>query len=202
MNNQKVVVVLVGHTKYTLDRLISLYTANKPEEDHKVIVVYNGGGFYPYADIECVNDLRGRDVSMYHKAVEYLEADFYFFMNDDICYIKDNKWLAQALKLDTEIVGVQPNLASLFPIEVLKLEAKTLPPKWKEWGQKPKFIRTSAFGCTYDYFIRAWNASDGDSQKFEKQTIKIANSWSVFKNAFYIFDENIQPYFKYYKEKK
>jgi hypothetical protein len=198
----KIVVVLVGHTSYKLDRLLSLYKANKPKEPHQLIVVYNGGGSYPSATIECMNDYNGRDVYMYNKAVEYIEADFYFFMNDDVCYIKDNKWLTQALKLGTEVVGVQPNLASIFPIEILTQETSKIPSRWKTWGQTPQFIRTSAFGCTYSYFLKVWNASSGNAQKFEKQTISLAKTWSKFDNAFYIFDENIKPYFKYYKEKK
>jgi hypothetical protein len=198
--DMKIIVVLAGHTYSKLQRLMSLYQANMPSEDHQVIIVYNGKGDYLDADITCINDKNGKDVYMYHKAVEYLEADYYFFMNDDVCYIKDNKWLAKAIKANTEVVGVQANLASLFPIEVLVKENKNIPARWRDWKGKPQFIRTSAFGCTQDYFLRVWNASNGDAQKFEKQTITLAKSWKIFDNAFYIFDENLQPYFKYYKK--
>jgi hypothetical protein len=139
---------------------------------------------------------------MYHKAVEYIEADYYFFMNDDVCYITGSQWLTNVLKAGTEVVGVQTNLASLLPIDVLKKVNPKMPEKWKQWEQIPQFIRTSAFGCTPDYFLRVWNESNGDAQKFEKQTISLAKNWKIFENPFYIFDENLEIYFKYYKEKK
>jgi hypothetical protein len=198
----KIIVVLAGHTYSKLQRLISLYKQNKPPEDHKVVIVYNGEDFYPDADIQCVNDKRGRDVYMYYRVVEYFEADYYFFMNDDICYIKGNKWLTQVIKANAEVVGVQANLASILPIEILIKENKNIPSKWREWEGNPHFIRTSSFGCTQEYFLRVWNASNGDSQRFEKQTITLAQSWKVFSNPFYIYDSNLAPYKKYYKEKK
>ena len=195
----KIAVVLVGNSKKKLKNLEKLYQKNKPLEKHKLIIVYNGKDNYTKA-IKCKNDKKGRDAYMYYQAVKKYDAEFYFFMNDDIVYIKDKEWLSTAIRLKAEIVGVQPNLSAVVSTNVIKKIAKRVPTKWIQWGDTAQFIRTSAFGCTRDYFLRLWEASDGNAQKFEKRTLKIADSYAFFNNPFYIHDSNLAPYYKYFKE--
>lgn len=196
----KILIVLVGHTPNKLDRLKKLYLDNKPQEKHRVIVIYNGSKKYRKADLYISNNLRSRDVGMYYEAIKHYKADFYFFLNDDIIYIKDNNWLNLALKLKTEVVGVQTNLSSIISMDIIKKVAKRIPDRWKTWGKLPQFIRTSVFGCTREYFLRVWEISNNNSQEFEKNTLKLANSYGLFNDPFYIFDKNLKPYFDYLQE--
>lgn len=196
----RLLVVLVGHTSDKLNRLKKLYNDNKPQEKHRIITVYNGSKNYRGADLYIPNDKKSRDVGMYYEAVKQYEADLYFFLNDDIVYIKDNNWLNIALKLKAEVVGVQTNLSSIVPMKMIKKITKTIPQRWIKWGTIPQFIRTSSFGCTRDYFLRVWETSNKNSQKFEKNTLKLAKSYGLFNDPFYIFDENLKPYYEYLQE--
>lgn len=191
----KILVVLVGHTSTKLDRLIKLYTDKKPNISHEVITVYNGKGNYS-STFCCKNDKNGRDVAMYAEAVGLVDADFYFFMNDDICYIKDKYWLENAVALKTEVIGVQTNLASIVSHKLIKKINGRLAPKHIEQGTKPRFIRTSSFGCTKDYFLRVWKYAEGSAQRFEKATLKLAKNYALFTDSWYIYDENLKAYAK------
>jgi len=195
----EILVVLVGNSPKKLKRLQKLYANNIPKEKHRTIVVYNGSKNYNKINLYVPNNIRSKDIGMYYEAVKNYKADFYFFLNDDIIYIKDNNWLYTALKLqrNAEVIGVQTNLSSIISMNTIKKIATYVPAKWSGWGINPKFIRTSAFGCTREYFLRVWKASDGNGQKFEKNTLKLANSFGLFNDPFYIFDENLKPYFKY-----
>jgi len=191
----KITVVLVGHTRLKMDRLVNLYKLNKPLIKHKLVIVYNGEGFYD-AEILCKNNKQGRDVAMYRKAIEFEPSDFYFFMNDDVCYIQDGLWLDHAISLKTEVVAVQTNLASVVPHRIIKKVRGSIPTHHKRQGTTPKFIRTSAFGCTKEYFERVWEHAKGSAQRFEKATLKLANNVGYFMDSFYIYDENLKPYIK------
>jgi hypothetical protein len=198
--DRTVLVVLVGHDPKKLDRLKHLYELTKPKEKHDLCIVYNGEGIYPDADIICENSHKGKDVEMYARAVEFKEADFYFFLNDDVCYIKDEYWLAYALSFDVEVIGVQPNLASLIPHDIIKEVSGKITNTQEKQGTIPQFIRTSSFGCTRDYFLRVWNQSSGSAQQFEKATLRMANSVGFFLDPFYIYDGNLDPYVRYFCE--
>jgi len=193
----KPLVVLVGNSRKKLDRLKKLYSDNKPLIAHDVVVVYNGEEKYK-CDLKTENNRQGRDVYMYHKAVMKWKRDFYFFMNDDIIHIEGTDWLENALRLKAEIVGAQTNLSSIVSSKIIKKLSGKNPSR----GTNPQFIRTSAFGCTRDYFLRIWEESKGNSQRFEKNTLKLANSWAVLCDAFYIHDENLHSYFNYYRGQK
>lgn len=195
----KILVVLAGHTPKKLERLQKLYTNNKPTDKHHTVVVYNGSKNYNKINLYIPNNIRSQDIGMYYEVVKNYKADFYFFMNDDVVYIKDNNWLNVAIKLtaDAEMIGVQTNLSSIVSMDIIQKIAKSIPYKWKKWGDSPQFIRTSSFGCTKECFLRIWKASEGSANKFEKNTLKLSNSHGFFNDPFYIFDENLKPYFEY-----
>lgn len=193
----KPLVVLVGHRKRKLKRLINLYLKNKPELEHDVFIVYNGEEPFSGADLYVKNDLRSRDIGKYYEAVKRHDRRFYFFMNDDIVHIEGKDWLQHALKKGTEIVGVQYNMTTMVPKEIILLvEEIGYPPLI--WG---KFLRTSAFGCTRDCFLRIWEKADGYGWKFEKQTIALSKSHAVFDDPYYIFDSDFEKYYKWYTRK-
>ena len=191
----KILVVLVGNSVAKLRRLKNLYRENIPDETHMIIEVYNGNEDYPLVN-KCENNRSGKDVAMYAHAVKRYKADFYFFMNDDVCYIKDKYWLENALRLKTEIVGIQTNLASIVPHKLIKKIAGGISQKIKAQGTYPQFIRTSAFGCTREYFLRVWKRATGSAQRFEKLTLRLAGSYALFADPWYIYDENLRPYAK------
>lgn len=194
MNN--IAVVLVGHTLEKIQHLKTLYQINKPDMEHDLVVIYNGTKEYKEANCTILNNNTLRDIGMYWYAINLYHTNKYFFMNDDVVFIKDNLWLEEAnKKLDTcDIVGVQSNLSSLFSADIIKKVTKGhYPEKWVEWGQTPQFIRTSNFACTKKYFIKLFNKYK-TAQSFEKNTIKETLQWSLFDDKFHIYDSNLLKY--------
>ena len=87
-SGMKPLVVLAGHIRWKIERLRQLYQQNKPDEEHDFVLVYNGEDAYDEADIYCQNDSISKDIGMYYEAVKRIKRPFYFFMNDDIVFIK------------------------------------------------------------------------------------------------------------------
>ena len=198
-SKMKPLVVMAGNKKSKIEKLRELYIRNKPDDAHDLVVVYNGEETYDGADIYCENDLTGKDIAMYHEAVRTIIRPFYFFLNDDIVHIRGKKWLRQALeKSQADIVGVQANLSSLVPLKLIEAVGGKQFPSLR-WGARKVFIRCSAFACRRSFFLRLWKASSGDSDYFEKHTIKNAGSYALFDDPFYIFDSNLQPYYSFTK---
>jgi len=198
-----ITVVLAGHSQTKIENLKKLYEKNKPSIEHKLYVIYNGYNIYSMANITVENNNRLRDIGMYWSAIHNTNSNNYFFLNDDVVYIKDNKWLNEAIeKLEkAEIVGVQSNLSSLFNINIIKkVTNNRYPMKWEKWGREPMFIRTSNFACNREYFCRLFNKSNQSAQVFEKQTIAEAKSWDLFDDKFHICDTNLFKYKDYFYE--
>jgi len=196
------IVVLVGHTLEKITTLKELYERNKPDIQHRVAIVYNGNKEYKEANDIILNNTTLRDIGMYWYAVNHYDSDRYFFMNDDVVFIKDNTWLEEANnKLNNaDIVGVQSNLSSLFTMDVInKVTKGRYPQKWDKWGTTPQFIRTSNFACTKEYFIRLFNKYN-TAQLFEKNTILEADKWDLFDDKFHIYDSNLLKYKGYMSE--
>ena len=190
-------VVLTGNSRWKTERLKRLYEQYKPCEQHDLIVVFNGDEAYDGADIYPRNDPTSRDIGMCYEAVRQVERPFYFFMNDDVVHIKGAEWLRYALeRSQADIVGVQTNLSSIVPLELIEaLAGKGFPSL--RWGTRVSFIRTSAFACSREFFLRLWEASGGDADYFEKHTIIRSKSYDIFEDPFYIFDTNLQPFYRF-----
>lgn len=114
-------VVIVGHSAPKLAFALSLYMANKPQEEHDLFLAFNGNDIYELVDRipevprNCVCEPVvktnwGWDLGMYAEAVMNYKYDRYFFINDDVIKINGNKWLAEfesEVKRGCGIVGVQ-----------------------------------------------------------------------------------------------
>lgn len=189
-------VIIASTNPVKAERVKQLYFKNRPDMEHDMVLIYNGDIPYSRADIYTVNDRIARDIGMYHEVVSKTGRPFYFFMNEDIVHIEGDEWLGHALEKGSELVGVQPNLASFIPLEMIEaVDGKNYP--YVRWGNHTVHVRTSAFACTRDYFFRVWKICKGVAGVFEKNTIAYARDYSFFDDPFYICDSDSWPYHKY-----
>jgi len=192
----KPLVVIASTNPVKAEKVRELYFRNKPDIEHDMVLIYNGDTPYDRADMYTVNDRVAKDIGMYHEVVGKIDRPFYFFMNEDIVHVEGNEWLKHALGKGTELVGVQPNISSFIPLEMIEAVGGRNHPCVR-WGNHTVYVRTSAFACTRDYFFRLWRICEGVAGVFEKSTIAYTRNYSLFDDPFYICDSNSWPYRKY-----
>lgn len=181
-------VVAVGHTKEKFLRLLSMVP-----EGWNVFKVFNGKEYIEGGVIHCPNCPTGRDIKMYHLVISSLSPERWVCINDDVEHLSKEFWDTAKTYCSTrypfDIVGVA-NLASWADHTQLGEPQKKLA---EAQGKDPLFVRTSAFMCTREHFLKCWEKCGGDAQAFEKSTLKESTN-SMLIPAAWAYDSNISPY--------
>lgn len=178
-------IIAVGHTPEKMEHMLSMIP---PEFAYKAI--FNGERDKRYW--QTANNTDWRDVGMYGYGVISTIGERFFCLNDDVQYVDETVWIDYCHYLNEinppEIVGVG-NLASW--IDHNDIQGEVL--EWAErQGRELKFIRTSGFFCTRQYFLNLWLASN-NAQEFEKGTLQYTNHYRLM-NPRHLYDSNIAAY--------
>jgi len=64
----------------------------------------------------------------------------------------------------------------------------------KKQGRSLRFVRTSHFAATREYFESVYMASHGKAQDFEKKTMQNTMRVCFFPRVDWVYDSNTAPY--------
>lgn len=180
-------IIAVGHTPEKFDNLRNMLRT----DICPIVFVFNGE--YRDDSINVENSLYGRDVAMYAEGIKHSDSDRLIFINDDTQYISDQWWKLASQFVnghqDYDIAGT-PNLSSWVDHSLLTGESLR---HAQRQGSTNKFIRTSTFMCTREYFNTLWKGCNGDAQRFEKSTLLSYKRCRLL-NPTWTYDSNTQPY--------
>lgn len=183
-------VIAVGHTASKMENLLRLIRQSQPGMAYELTTVFNGDGFTP--DYQIPN--KGWDLWMYREGLQHsVRPDWAFFLNDDVVHIHGD-WLAYTnalMQRGFDCVGAQPNLASWADWDAVSAEARA---RFELQGRAVRFVRTSAFAMTRDYFRRCYAAARGVASVFEKGTIRPGSTVGFLPEVDWIYDSNTAPF--------
>lgn len=172
-------IILVGHTYEKMQHTLSLLPESIPK-----FLVYNGKEDFPGA-LKVPNHPRGRDIHMYAEGVKHTNADRLICINDDVLYIDPEFFKIK----DRDIAGVA-NQGTWWEIAGMGNLAS-----WSRERLPLRFIRTSAFIITREYFNKLYKFSGPNCGKFEKNTINFTDNYKII-DPLYYYDSNVKEYWE------